>query len=228
MGSQFEHLKLPRIINIELPRRSTGGFSGTKRTNVSEHGKELLGQISTLIEPVKQKTSPFRLDPKLIFKIKVAENYSFSDNLVTQTGLNVLAREPNKAIVVFSSDNELTEFKKRLESYSQIKDGPKYEYLGAIDELVPLEPQDRIGRLLELKPVEPGELAALDLELWHTGDRKEIQNYLDKIAQVLEELSSGTAPMRMSDRYIGEYLCLARIKVTHEVLELGLTQNYTR
>lgn len=55
MGSQFEHLKLPRIINIELPRRSTGGFSGTKRTNVSEHGKELLGQISTLIEPVKQK-----------------------------------------------------------------------------------------------------------------------------------------------------------------------------
>ncbi|MDZ8189273.1 MAG: S8 family peptidase [Nostoc sp. ChiSLP02] len=228
MGSQFEHLKLPRIINIELPRRSTGGFGGKKRTNVSEHGKELLGQISTLIEPVKQKTSPFRLDPKLIFKIKVAENYSFSDNLVIQTGLNVLAREPNKAIVVFSSDNELTEFKKRLESYSQIKDGPKYEYLGAIDELVPLEPQDRIGRLLELKSVESGELAALDLELWHTGDRKEMQNYLNKIAQVLEELSTSIAPMRMSDKYIGDYLCIARIKVTHEVLELLLLEEMVK
>ncbi|WP_223277984.1 hypothetical protein [Nostoc sp. 'Peltigera membranacea cyanobiont' 232] len=173
MGNQFEHLRLPRIINIELPRRSTGGgFGGKKRTDVSEHGKQLLGQISSLIEPVKQKISPFHLDPKLIFKIKVAEKHSFSDSLVTQIGLNVLAREPNKAIVVFSSDNELAEFKKRLENYSQIKDGPKYEHLGAIDELVPLEPEDRIGRLLDINRVQPGELAALDLELWHTGNRK--------------------------------------------------------
>jgi hypothetical protein len=164
----------------------------------------------------------------LIFKIKVAEKHSFSDNLVTQIGLNVLAREPNKAIVVFSSDNELTEFKKRLENYSQIKDGPKYEYLGAIDELVPLEPEDRIGRLLNIKCVQPGELATLDLELWHTGDRKEMQNYLNKIAQVLEELSTSIAPMRMSDRYIGEYLCIARIKVTHEVLELLLLEEMVK
>ncbi|MEH1839910.1 MAG: S8 family peptidase [Nostoc sp.] len=228
MGSQFEHLKLPRIINIELPRRSSGGFGGTKRTDVSEHGKQLLDQISSLIEPVKQKPSPFRLDPKLIFKIKVAEKYSFSDNLVTQTGLNVLAREPNKAIVVFSSDNELTEFKKRLENYSQLKDGPKYEYLEAIDELVPLEPQDRIGHLLDIKHLQPGELAALDLELWHTGNRKEMRKYLDDIADVLESLTSATAPMRMSDSYIGDYLCIARIKVTDEILNLLLLEEIVK
>ncbi|MEH2286350.1 S8 family peptidase [Nostoc sp.] len=228
MGNQFEHLRLPRIINIELPRRSSSGFSGTKRTDISEHGKQLLGQISSLIEPVKQKTSPFRLDPKLIFKIKVAEKHSFSDNLVTQTGLNVLAREPNKAIVVFSSDNELTEFKKRLENYSQIKDGPKYEYLGAIDELVPLEPEDRIGRLLDIKRVQPDELAALDLELWHTGDRKEMRKYLDDIVDVLESLTSNTAPMRMSDSYIGDYICIARIKVTEEILNLLLLEEIVK
>ncbi|BDA73850.1 Peptidase S8 and S53, subtilisin, kexin, sedolisin [Calothrix sp. PCC 7716] len=228
MGSHFEHLKLPRIINIELPRRVTGGFGGTKRTNVNEHGKQLLDQISTLVDPVKQKTSPFRLDPKLIFKIKVAKKQSFPDDLVTQIGLNVLAREPNKAIVVFSCDKELAEFKKRLESYSQIKDGPKYEYFGAIDELVPLEPEDRIGRLLELKPVQPDEIAALDLELWHTGDRKEMRKYLDDIADVLESLTSDATPMRMSDSYIGEYLCIARIKVTYEVLELLLLEKIVK
>jgi hypothetical protein len=76
--------------------------------------------------------------------------------------------------------------------------------------------------LLELKPLQPGELAALDLELWHTGDRKEMQKYLDDITEVLESLSSDTAPMRMSDSYVGDYLCIARIKVTHEVLELLL------
>jgi len=228
MVSKFDHLKLPRIVNIELPRRSPGGFSGKKRTDVSSHGKQLLGQLSTLTEAVKQKNTPFRLDPKLIFKIKIAEKGYFSEDMVTQAGLNLLAREPNKAIVVFSSDNQLTEFKRRLENYSQIQEGPKYEYLGSIDEVVPLEREDRIGRLLELKPVQLDEIAALDLELWHTGDRKEMRKYLDDIAEVLDYLSSDTAPLRMSDSYIGEYLCIARIKVTHEVLELLLEEKIVK
>lgn len=221
MVSKFEHLKLPRI-NIELPRRSNPGFGGNKRPNITEHSKYLLSQISILTEPVKEKTNPFRFDPKLIFKLKLAKKGYISDDLMTLTGLDCLAREANKAIVVFSSDNQLTEFKKRLESYSQIKDGPKYEYLGSIDDVVPLEREDRIGHLLQLKPVESDELAFLDLELWHTGDRKEMKKYLDDITETLEYLSSHTAPMRMSDHYIGEYLCIARIKVTHEVLELLL------
>ncbi|WP_445247792.1 S8 family peptidase [Microcoleus sp. OTE_8_concoct_300] len=228
MVSKFDHLKLPRI-NIESPRRSAarGGFGGTKR-DVSEHGRRLLNQLSPLIEPVKEKTSPFRLDPKLIFKIKIAKKGYFSEDMVTQAGLNLLACEPNKAIVVFSSDNQLTEFQRGLENYRQIQEYPKYEYLGAIDELVPLEREDRIGRLLEQKPVELGELTALDLELWHTGDRTEMRKYLDDIAEVLESLPSDTAPMRMSDSYIGEYLCIARIKVTHEVLELLLLEEIVK
>lgn len=228
MVSKFDHLKLPRI-NIESPRRSAarGGFGGPKR-DVSEHGRRLLNQLDPLIEPVKEKTSPFRLDPKLIFKIKIAEQGYFSEDMVTQAGLNLLACEPNKAIVVFSSDNQLTEFKRGLENYSQIQEYPKYEYLRAIDELVPLEREDRIGRLLELKPVQSGELTALDLELWHTGDRTEMRKYLDDIAEVLESLASDTAPMRMSDSYIGEYLCIARIKVTDEVLELLLLEEIVK
>jgi hypothetical protein len=228
MVSKFDHLKLPRI-NIESPRRSTarGGFGGTKR-DVSEHGRRLLNQLPPLIEPVKEKTSPFRLDPKLIFKIKIAEKGYFSEDMVTQAGLNLLACEPKKAIVVFSSDNQLTEFQRGLENYRQIQEYPKYEYLGAIDELVPLERKDRIGRLLQRKPVQLGELTALDLELWHTGDRTEMRKYLDDIAEVLESLPSDTAPMRMSDSYIGEYLCIARIKVTHEVLELLLLEEIVK
>lgn len=222
MVSQFEHLKLPRIINIELPRRRYGGGGGEKLADFIEHGKRLLDQISTLTEPVKEKTNPFRLDPKLIFKIKVAKEGSFSDDNLTKTGLDILAREPNKAIVVFSSDIQLQEFKRRLENYSQITEGPEYSYLGAIDELVPLEREDRIGRLLKIKPVQQDELAALDLELWHTGDRKDMKASLGHIAERLEYFSSDTASMRMSDSYVGDYMCIARIKVTHEVLEFLL------
>jgi len=220
MVSQFEHLKLPRIINIELPQRSHRGGDGRKRDDFIEHGKHLLDQLSRLTEPTNQKSNPFRLDPKLIFKIKA--NKKLSDDLVNQTGLDILAFEPDKAIVVFSSDLELKEFRKRLENYSQITEGPEYSYLGAIDELVPLEREDRIGRLLELKPVQPDELAALDLELWHTGDRTEMKASLEHIAETLEYFSSDTAHMRISDSYVGDYLCIARIKVNHEVLEFLL------
>jgi hypothetical protein len=51
---------------------------------------------------------------------------------------------------------------------------------------------------------------------------------LDKIAEVLEDLSSDTTRMRMSDRYIGDYLCIARIKVTHDVLELLLQEEIVK
>ncbi|MFM6156786.1 MAG: peptidase S8, partial [Sphaerospermopsis kisseleviana] len=95
---------MPRIINIELPRRPGRGFGGEKRGDFIEHGKHLLDQLSGLTEPKKQQSNPFRLDPKLIFKIKATKK--LSDDLVNQTGLDILAIEPDKAIVVFSSDLE--------------------------------------------------------------------------------------------------------------------------
>lgn len=145
-------------------------------------------------------------------------------------GLTLLAQEPkaSKAVVVFSSDNELTQFRSRLETYSGINDIEyEYGYLDAIEELVPLEPQDRIGRLLELKPVQQSELAALDLELWHTGDNNEMRGYINALDEFLRTFVDDS-PMRVSDFYIGEYLCLARIKVTHEVLELLLEEDFVK
>ncbi len=110
-------------------------------------------------------------------------------------GLTLLAQEPkaNKAIVVFSSDEELTLFRSRLEAYGGISDiGYEYGYLDAIEDLVPLEPQDRIGRLLELEPVRPEELAALDLELWHTGDKSQMREYLNNLDQFLRSFTDGS------------------------------------
>ncbi len=229
MTSQFEHLELPRT-SIELPRRKQrGGASGSGRSDRSSHGRQLLEQLSFLTQQSGQRTSPFRLNPKLIFKIKLSQNGTFPEKELSPMGLTLLAQEPktHKAIIVFSSDRQATEFKSRLENYSGIKTDYEYGYLDAIEELVPLEPQDRIGRLLALEPVQPGELAALDLELWHTGDKAEMREYLDGLDEVLRTFSEDAA-MRISDRYIGEYLCLARIKVTDEVLNLLLEEEFVK
>jgi len=221
MTSQFDHLKLPRI-NLSLPRRPTGGgFGGQKRDDRSDRGRQILSQIAALKESVKERKSSFRLDPKLIFKIKLAKEYNLSEEDLAKSGLTLLGREPavNKAIVVFASDEELAEFNNRLQNYSGIKTDHKYDYLDAVEALVPLEPQDRLGRLLQLEPLQAGEIAALDLELWHTGDRQEMQKYIKQIQQDLEERSDDTATFRLTDFYIGDYLCVVRIKINQALLD---------
>jgi Subtilase family len=228
--SQFEHLELPRT-SIELPRRGRGGGGfGSRRSDRGSHGRQLLDQISGLTQRSKQKTSPFRLNPKLIFKIKLSPDGTLQESALSPLGLTLLAQEPkaNKAIVVFTSDEELTQFRSRLEAYSGISDS-EYEYghLDAIEAIVPLEPSDRIGRLLELEPLQVDELAALDLELWHTGDKAEMRKKLDDWDEVLRSLASDSA-MRICDRYVGEYLCIARIKVNHETLQLLLEEEFVK
>ncbi|MCY7276470.1 MAG: S8 family peptidase, partial [Phormidesmis sp. CAN_BIN44] len=155
---------------------------------------------------------------------------TLQESALSPLGLTLLAQEPkaNKAIVVFTSDEELTQFRSRLEAYSGISDS-EYEYghLDAIEALMPLEPSDRIGRLLELEPIQASELAALDLELWHTGDRSEMNKYLNDLDEVLRGWSDDSA-MRISDRYVGEYLCIARIKVGQEVLSLLLEEEFVK
>ncbi|MGG6269318.1 S8 family peptidase [Leptolyngbya sp. AN03gr2] len=225
MANQFEHLKLPRV-NTQLPRRAKSGGGGGKRGDRSTRGTQIIAQISTLTESAKERRSSFHLDPKLIFKIKLDKNFPLQDDDLTKSGLTLLGREPaiNKAVVVFASDEELTEFRKRIENYSGIKAGPQYDYLDAVEGLVPLEPQDRLGRSLELEPLQADEIAALDLELWHTGDRQEMRKYIEQIRQDLRSQSIETAKFDLTDSYIGEYLCIARIKVNQTILDQLLNE----
>lgn len=221
MTSQFEHLSLPKI-NIQLPRRSQGGGGGSgKRENRSKHSANILGQIDKLEKTAIERKSSFRLDPKLIFKIKIADKYRLGEMDLTKSGLTLLAQEPsaNKAVVVFSSDSELVELRGRLQSYGGMVAGLQNDYLDAIEEIVPLEPSDRMGRLLVLEPLQPTELAALDLEFWHTGDRAEMQKYVDQMRQGLSIRSTEKIPCSLTDFYVGEYLCIVRVKVNQGVLD---------
>ena len=226
MTSQFEHLPLPKI-NLQLPRRSpSGGGDGRKRDDRSQHGANVLGQINELEKGVKERKSSFRLDPKLIFKIKIADKFRLSEADLAKSGLTLLAQEPsaNRAVVVFSSDDELKELRLRIQSYRGFVEGLQNDYLDAVEEIVPLEPSDRTGRLLELDPLHLGELAALDLELWHTGNNAEMQKYVSQMRESLHSRATSQIPCTLTDFYIGDYLCIVRIKVNQNILNELLTE----
>ncbi len=227
MINQFEHLELPKA-SRDLPRKPKNGVGNkTPRSDRPSHGQQLLDQLLEITETQEsqQKKSPFHLDPKLIFKIQLEPNSNLTDKELIPMGLTLLSQEPktNKAIIVFASDDDLNEFRSRLENYSGIKTDYEYAYLDAIEALTSLEPKDRIGRLLELEPLPKGQVTALDLELWHTGDKTEMNRFINDLDEVLRSLSEDSC-MRISDRYVGDYLCLARIKINDELLELLLEE----
>jgi hypothetical protein len=227
MSNQYEHLELP-VINITLPKRSKRPFgNGGKRDDRPTHGSKLLAQVSSLTSRPPKESTPFGINPKLIFKIKLRKNDSLEENNLSSLGLNLLAKEPkaSQAIVVFSSDNELKIFREKLKSYSGLNDSNyEYGFLDVIEDIVPLEPEDRIGRLLELEPLEDNEIVPLDLELWHTGNKDEMQNYLKSLDEFLQSFKEYPG-MKITDRYISEYFCTARIKLNKEILELLLTED---
>lgn len=223
--SQFEHLELPKT-DINFTKRNKPGFGGNNfNINRTSHGTTLLNQVLDIINRPPKERTPFGINPKLIFKIKLRNQGDLTEDQIDKSGLTLLAKEPKskQVIVVFSSDDQLTQFQQRLTEYSQV-DGHQYGELDAIEELIPLEPQDRIGRLLELDPIEPGEIVPLDLELWHTGDRDELNAYINELDIFLKSFQEYTG-MMVTDRYIGEYLCLARIKINLEVLDILLSED---
>ncbi len=224
--SKFEHLELPKT-NIEYTRRLHGGGNSKKRHNRTSHGSKLLNQLSSLINRPEKTYLPFGINPKLIFKIKFRTNFHFPEESVIKSGLNLVAKEPKskQAIIVFFSDDNFKTFQEKLKAYSgEIKNSPEYGYLDDIEDLVSLEPKDRIGRLLELEPLKTGELVPLDLELWHTGNNKEMTDYIDKLDEFLKTWQE-YPEMKVTDKYIGEYICIARIKIRQEILEILLAED---
>ena len=226
--SEFDHLVLPKT-DIELPRRGRPtGFGRTPRGSRGSHGQRLREQASQISQSPRREASPFRLNPKLIFKLQLRSGGYLAEENLSPMGLTLLAQESstNKAIVVFSDDEQLEAFRDRLQTYSS-DSGHIYAELDEIEELVALEPSDRLGRLLELEPVQEGELAALDVELWHTGSIPEMRQYLEVLDEFLRE-SSEDLPMRVSDHYVSDYLCLARVKITLEMLDFLLEEEFVK
>jgi len=137
-----------------------------------------------------------------------------------RAGLTVLGQYDNNAVILFASDADLTEFRSRLEAYSQgIPTGqksPQYASLiAAIEELGPLSPNDRIGNVLKGDGYETPENFSLnatfklDVELWEIGTQDE------RLTQVeLLEMGLSQHEGEITDRYVGVSFTALRVSGT--------------
>ncbi|HEX3041146.1 MAG TPA: S8 family peptidase [Solirubrobacterales bacterium] len=130
-------------------------------------------------------------------------------------GLTLLAHEPDKTLVVFASDSDLTAFRTRLAQYSR-KGGAKYEEFGGIEHLLPVSPEDRVGARLKSRPLAHDDVAVpLDVELWHPGSADGAPSQrLDELGAAVRDLGGS-----LSDSIVTEDLLLARVHIDAQAID---------
>jgi len=168
--------------------------------------------------------APIWINPKLIFKLQLHPKGHLDDDQLKKLGLQVLERDPGRAIVVFPDEASLGELQRRLKEYSgQREGGHQYTYLAAIDAILDLAAADRIGRRLAAAPLAEGETEALNIELFHTGDRDECNRMVDDVRDLLE-----SRDLAVTDRWVGDSMVLLRARVNAEALSTLVQIDYVR
>ena len=186
------------------------------RGDKQSHGDRLLKDVTEVETALKRRQAvPIDgLNPANVFKISIETDRSLDDDVLRKLRLVLLAVEPDAAFVVSTEDVTMSEMRQRLTSYrAEGADGPKYGELAAISSISLMEAEDRIGPRLKAHPVEDGMIEALDVELWHWGTRAQCFERIKELEKAMEKPGMG-----VPDRWIGEGICLARIKTDAETL----------
>lgn len=225
MARDRDHFELPKW-EQPRPRRVHGGGSPPHREDRLSHGAGLVEQADQVAEHLqeRQQNSPEGINPQLVFKLQLHSSGRLEEEELQRMGLRVLARDPNRAIVVFPDHSTLDELRRRLREYAGlVPNANDYGYLAAIDAILELTPEDRTGPRLSEVPLQLGTTAPLDVELWHSGSREECFERIRELREYLE--SHG---LRLTDSYIGQSLFLVRAQLNSATLEELLSTDYVK
>lgn len=223
--AQCEHLRLARLPE-QFERRKPRAFGSSVPRDPSAHGQQLGSQLDQAVESQKMKWGA-SVDPSLILRVRM--NGALLEADWERAGLRVLCTDADKTLVLFSSSDEMTAFRERLDAYGAgapagKKSPPYAAFISSIEEIGEVQPRDRIGaKLREAGVGEPGDLGdeqrIVDVELWDIGPRELRQQRLADIEFIAE--ADGA---RSLDSYVGPSISILRLdapgRVVRELLEL--------
>src|SRR5229473_282751 len=224
------HIFLPRA-EYEQPRRKVG-FGHLPPRNYADHGPALQRQLNGVLQTFQAAQPPLGINPDLILRVQLHPSAVVDEENWERCALTLLSVERGKTLVLFSSDQQLAEFRRRLLEYQagpRAADQENARYAGifaCIEEIASVRDEDRIGRLLRLRGVlnahdlQVGERYVVDVELWDFGARHANLERVDQIENLVR-VRGGEA----TDRHISESLVLIRVRapgsVVRELLSLA-------
>jgi len=216
MPKQYEHLKLPKIVQ-EYDRRKYGGgeyeiIEGRNKNDFYQTQIKTFQNLKQDQDILKKRYSKY-FDPSLIFKIEINQNVdeeSFRNEL-SRMGIEVISPSPDKKgfWIVFAENKALDEFSKKLKDYSEEK--RQYKFFNAIETLMDIPPKEKIGKQIQQNPLGKDEFGYLDVEIWKMEKQKlryfiEGDNNLAGLKKFIEDNKG-----RITDKLITNNFCLLRV-----------------
>jgi hypothetical protein len=212
--ARYEHLRLSRLPE-QMERRKSGGGRAPDR-DAPVHAGRIRNELNAAVETQQRRRRPDAIDPALILRVQMAA--ALQEPEWEKIGLTVLSTDEDRTLVLFSSSDDLREFRERLEAFSQGpepgKKGPPYAaFIGGIEHIGDVEPRDRIGPRLKAEGFNepddfaPAESYVLDLEIWDLGRRDLRGRTLGEIADYVAALNG-----EVLDEYVGPSISMLRIR----------------
>jgi subtilisin family serine protease len=215
MPRDKEHLALPEY-GQPLGRRKRSAPQPSTARNRPEHGRKLIREVDALVTSLQEKRRdyPAGFNPANIFRVALSGQGDLDETALARMGLRLLAKDPKRALVVSTDDAQLADIKNRLLNYSgQVPRGAQYGELDAVENISPLTAADRTGSRLQERPLQQNETPPLDIEVWHTGVKPDCERFLRTVEAVLQRHN-----LRMTDRWIGDSICVARARLNDAAL----------
>lgn len=213
MTTHLPHLRLQKV-EVDLPRKKKRGFSGKERSQDERRdiGDKILSEKDAIIKEFAKWRTDYgdKIEPALIFRIDTTA--PVDKKSIENMGLKVLSVEGKNAIVVFSSDDHLSSFTKKMKQYAA-KEGHTYAFIDAFEGLSEYAVDEKIGRRLEENPLSVGETEILDIEFWPYEKGQLLQWKRDVERILIEEGGS------ILDEYMGKSFYVIRAKVPYVVFD---------
>jgi len=219
--NKYDHLPLtPFEGEVQRQvRRGGGGYklpAGREKSHFSQEIGNKADEIITSFNSVKSKYSGI-INPSLIFEIEINQSVDF--NTIEQTlgsmGIYVISSAENKKgyWVVFSDDETLREFKRKLATYGS-EEGPKYDYFNAIETIRDIPKEEKMGEKLKNQPL-GNTPEFIDLELWRMIDEEKNKNFINGLKKAYPVENQ----FRITDQLITKSFVLLRVKLTRSVFD---------
>lgn len=211
-----------------LPRRKKPGFGSAPERDSGQHGAQLNRQLNAAVASQQAARRPEFVNPELILTVHMAG--ARQEEAWEQLGLRVLSSDSDRTLVLFASQHELDEVRRRINAYSAGRgDRANPQYAGLIanvENIGVVNPRDRIGKSLrqagfsDVEDFLEDDLYSIDLELWDIGLRGVRERKLDEIQQLIENMGGEELC-----RYLGPSISMSRFRasgrVVRAVLELA-------
>lgn len=239
--SRHPHLRLAHIDqNWERRARPAPPVPPPGRGGRGVFGPKFRQRLTDLETQARVVTMPVRtIQPHLVFRVPLAPkaNPEAVAEKLEAVGLHVVSVEPDRAVVAFCDDQDLSKFRDAIKVYEA---GPRqgvnpatqkpfksttwdvFEYVEA-DQMALWSAPDRIGPMLAAQIGNDGSrldknaLYVVEMDLWHRGTAALAKAARTEVEQAVQAASKDDE--RVLDWFVGEFVCLVKARVRGATLK---------